>query len=123
MNHPARPMASKILTAAVLTAALVVPGLASASAFLEITLRIDDKDRPAAAAVYTEYKQPFLTTIEGAEAKNLLVRDDDVQVLHRFTSSEQASAYLHSDLFNNDVVVALKPLLQAPPEVRIYSAD
>ncbi len=123
MKHKARPTSSQILTSAVLAAMLAMPGLASAAAFLEITLKINEKDRPAAAAVYTEYKQPFLKTIEGAEAKNLLVRDDDVQVLHRFTSTEQATAYLQSDLFNNDVVVALKPLLQAQPEVRIYSAD
>ncbi|MDQ0049513.1 hypothetical protein J2T18_003818 [Paenibacillus polymyxa] len=30
-------------------------------------------------------------------------------------------AYLESDLFNNDVVVGLKDLLQAEPETRIYS--
>jgi hypothetical protein len=93
------------------------------TAYLEITLKIDSPDRAAAAAVYTHYKEPFLTKIDGATSKQLLVRDDDVQVLHGFKSVEAAQAYLKSDLFNNDVVVALKPLLKASPEVRIYSAD
>jgi hypothetical protein len=93
------------------------------SAYLEITLKIDAKDRPAAAAVYAKYKSPFLTTIPGATSKQLLVRDDDVQVLHGFKSTKEAQAYLKSDLFNHDVVAALKPLLETGPEVRIYSAD
>jgi hypothetical protein len=93
------------------------------SAYLEISLKIDSKDRPAAAAIYTKFKQPFLTTISGATSKQLLIRDDDVQVLHGFKSVEDAQAYLKSDLFTQDVVTALKPMLKADPEVRIYSAD
>jgi hypothetical protein len=93
------------------------------SAYLEITLRIEVQDRAAAASVYTKYKQPFLSTITGANSKQLLVRDEDVQVLHGFKTMQDAQAYLKSDLFNQDVVTALKPLLKANPEVRIYSAD
>jgi hypothetical protein len=52
----------------------------------------------------------------------LLVRDDDVQVLHGFDTAEQANAYLQTDLFTSDVVKALKPLLDAAPDVRIYQA-
>lgn len=92
------------------------------SAFLEITLKIDAKDRPAAASVYTQYKPPFLASVAGANSKQLLVRDDDVQVLHGFKTVQDAEAYLKSELFNQDVVAALKPLLKAAPEVRIYSA-
>jgi hypothetical protein len=93
------------------------------SAYLEITLKIDAPDRASAASIYTKYKQPFLTKIDGATSKHLLVRDDDVQVLHGFKSVDAAQAYLKSDLFNQDVVTALKPLLKASPEVRIYSAN
>jgi hypothetical protein len=93
------------------------------TAYLEITLKVDHKDRPAAAAVYTKYKAPFLKTIAGANSKELLVRDEDVQVLHGFASRSQAEEYLLSDLFNKDVVSALVPLLKAPPEVRIYAAN
>lgn len=33
---------------------------------------------------------------------------------------EHAEAYLSSDMFNDDVVTGLAPLLQAAPETRIY---
>ncbi len=90
-------------------------------AYLEITMRIDAANRPAAAKVYTDYRDPFLKTIEGALTKNLLVRDEDVQVLHGFDSAEHAAAYLKTELFNNDVVKGLQPLWSADPEVRIYT--
>lgn len=91
------------------------------NAYLEITMKISEKNRPAAAKVYTDYCQPFLDTINGALTKNLLVRDEDVQVLHGFDSAENAQAYLSSELFKNDVFVGLKPLWDADPEVKIYS--
>ena len=91
------------------------------SAYLEITLKIKENKRPAAAEVYTTYRQPFLKKIKGAQTKALLVRDDDVQVLHGFDNLENAQAYLKSPLFNEDVVTKLKPLLEAEPEVRIYN--
>lgn len=90
-------------------------------AYLEITLKIDEKNRPAAAKVYTDYRQPFLDTIEGALTKDLLIRDEDVQVLHGFDSAEHAKAYLSSAMFQNDVFVGLKPLWNADPDVRIYT--
>ena len=93
------------------------------SAYLEISLKIDTADRPAAVEVYTKYKQPFLATVPGATSKELLVRDEDVQVLHGFKSIGDAQNYLKSDLFNNDVVKALTPLLKAGPEVRIYTVN
>ena len=89
--------------------------------YLEITMRIATSSRAAAAKVYTDYREPFLNTIEGALTKDLLVRDEDVQVLHGFDTVEHASAYLKSSLFNSDVVKGLKPLWSAEPDVRIYS--
>lgn len=91
------------------------------SAYLEITMKISDSNRPAAAKVYTDYREPFLTKIEGALTKDLLIRDEDVQVLHGFDSVEHANAYLSTDMFQNDVFVGLQPLWSADPEVRIYS--
>lgn len=115
---------SKTLSAILFASALAVPSFAFAEkAYLEITLKIDPQDRAAAAAVYTKYKKPFLSKIAGAQSKELLVRDDDVQVLHGFATRKQAEAYLSSDIFTKDVVVSLKPLLKADPEVRIYSAN
>lgn len=88
--------------------------------YLQITLKIADADRPVAAAIYQKYKAPFLNTVAGAKSKELLLRDDDVQVLHGFDSVRNASGYLESELFSADVVGGLKPLLQADPDVRIY---
>jgi hypothetical protein len=90
--------------------------------YLQITLKIDPVNRSAAAGVYRRYKAPFLDTIAGAKSKELLVRDEDVEVLHGFDTADQANAYLKSRLFSSDVVGALKPLLDAEPDVRIYEA-
>ena len=91
------------------------------NAYLEITMKIEEANRPAAAKVYTDYRRPFLDTIEGALTKDLLIRDEDVQVLHGFDSVEHTQAYLSSAMFQNDVFVGLKPLWSADPEVKIYS--
>ena len=89
-------------------------------AYLEITLQVQEENRPAAAGIYQRYRQPFLDTVPGAKSKELLVRDEDVQVLHGFASVAEAEAYLASELFTSDVVGGLSPLLAAAPEVRIY---
>ena len=91
------------------------------NSYLEITLKIDEANRPAAAKVYTDYRQPFRDTIEGALTKDLLVRDEDVQVLHGFDSAEHAKAYLSSAMFQNDVFAGLKTLWNADPDVKIYT--
>ncbi|MGI6153532.1 MAG: hypothetical protein ACOYJB_06860 [Christensenellaceae bacterium] len=93
----------------------------SVKAYLEITMVIGDANRPAAAKVYADYRQPFLQQIKGALTKDLLIRGEDVQVLHGFDSTESAQAYLDSEMFKNDVFVGLKPLWNADPDVRIYS--
>ena len=90
--------------------------------YLEITLQITNEKREAAAGVYAKYKKPFLSSVPGAESKALLIRDDDVQVLHGFANKESAESYLGSSLFTDDVVGELGPLLDAEPDVRIYEA-
>lgn len=97
--------------------------MADPGAFLEITLSVAPEDRSAAAAVYAQFKQPFLTTIEGSVTKVLLVRDEDVQVLHGFETVEDATDYLSSELFQNDVFVGLKPYFEGDPDVRVYVAN
>ena len=89
--------------------------------YLQINLNVAAKDRPAAAAIYNQYKAPFLAQTQGAQSKTLLVRDEDVQVLHGFDSAENVKTYLGSAMFTQDVVTALKPLLQSPPDIRIYA--
>jgi hypothetical protein len=90
--------------------------------YLQINLNILSSNRPAAAQIYQQFKGAFLAQTPGALSKELLIRDEDVQVLHGFDSAENAASYLGSALFNHDVVTALKPLLNAVPEVRIYTA-
>lgn len=124
MTHYFKRAFAKSLFIALFAAALAVPGFAFAEkAYLEITLKVDSQDRAAAGAIYAKYKKPFLTKIAGANSKEHLIRDEDVQVLHGFATRKQAEAYLSSDIFKNDVVVSLKPLLKADPEVRIYSVN
>jgi hypothetical protein len=89
-------------------------------AYLEITMKINAENRPAAAKVYNDYRGPFLKEIKGALSKDLLIRDEDVQVLHGFDSTESAKAYLSSAMFQNDVFVGLKDLFESEPDVRIY---
>ena len=91
------------------------------NAYLEITMKIEAANRSAAAKIYTDYREPFLKTIEGALTKDLLIRNEDVQVLHGFDSVEHAQAYLTSEMFQNDVFVGLKPLWSADPDVKVYS--
>jgi hypothetical protein len=89
-------------------------------AILEITMKVSSANRPKAGAVYAKYKPPFLTTVPGAESKDLLLREEDVQVLHGFASRASAEDYLRSKLFGTDVAAELKPYLMADPEIRIY---
>ena len=91
------------------------------NAYLEITMKINPENREAAAKVYFDYRQPFLDQIEGALTKELLVRDEDVQVIHGFDTMEHAQAYLETDMFQNDVFVGLKPTWSADPDVRFYA--
>lgn len=89
-------------------------------AYLEAIMTIDPEKRGEAAGVYAKYRQPFLDEIEGALTKELLVRDEDVQVIHGFDSLEHAKAYLESDLFTQKVAPALAPTWAADPDIRIY---
>lgn len=90
--------------------------------YMQINLKIAPANRAAAAGVYRSYRLPFLDGVAGAKSKELLVRDEDVQVLHGFDTAEHARAYLKSQLFTADVVGALEPLLDAAPDIRIYEA-
>jgi len=89
-------------------------------AYLEITMKVAATDRPNAGAVYSRYLRRFLTTVPGARSKDLLLRDEDVQVLHGFDTRGSAEDYLRSPLFMGEVVGALKPFLAADPDIRIY---
>lgn len=89
--------------------------------YLEITMKINEVNRAQAAKVYYDYRDPFLKEIKGALTKDLLIREEDVQVLHGFDSEEHAKAYLESEMFKNDVFVGLQPLWEASPTISIYT--
>ena len=91
------------------------------TAYLQVTMTIDPADRAAGAKVYSDYLQEFLDTVPGAKTKELLVRDEDVQVLHGFETVEQAGAYLTSELVTAKVVPGLTPLFKADPAIRVYA--
>ncbi|WP_317899888.1 hypothetical protein [Aurantibacillus circumpalustris] len=95
--------------------------MTKSKAYLEITLNVAAENRSSAGLVYTKYKQPFLDKAKGALSKELLIRDQDVQVLHGFDTEQNASDYLKSELFSADIVKDLSPLLKSDPEMRIYS--
>ena len=89
-------------------------------AYLQVIMTIDPENRAAAAKVYSDYRQPFLDTIEGALTKECLVRDEDVQVIHGFDSMEHAKAYLDTELFKTKVAPGLQPTWAADPDIRFY---
>lgn len=84
--------------------------------YLEITFKIDDLNRTNVVEVYNQYKVPFLENIKGAILKEILTRNQDIQVLHCFESEEDAH-----DLLKNDLSRALNPYLKEAPDLRIYT--
>lgn len=122
MSHKIKIFAAFVLFSLVSFANATESSHAVGQVYLQITLQISEKNRPAAVAVYQKYKSPFLSKIKGAQSKQLLVRAEDVQVLHGFNSLKAAQAYLNSKLFNTDVVTQLAPLLDQDPKVSIYKA-
>ena len=61
---------------------------------IKLIYRLLFTSKTQAQAFYAKYKESFLKTIAGAKSKELLVRDEDVQVLHGFGSVGRANAYL-----------------------------
>lgn len=90
-------------------------------AYLEIIMKINPENREATAKVYNDYRQPFLDNIKGALTKELLIRDEDVQVIHGFDSMENAKAYLETEMFENDVAKGLQPTWADEPDIRFYT--
>ena len=89
------------------------------TACLQIPLKVGGGDRQADAGVYQKYRQAFLDTTPGATSKELLVREEDVQVVHCFSAAE-AQACLGGEVFTHELVGVLSPLLQTDPDVHIY---
>jgi len=90
-------------------------------AYLQITLRINAADKGAASSVYDKFQASFLDQIKGAISAELLIGEEYIQLLHGFETAEDAKAFLSTELYNNSVLVALKPLILDNPEVRIFN--
>ncbi len=92
-----------------------------AKTYLEITFKVADAKREQAVEIYKQYKTTILQTFESALSMELLVHVEGIQLLIGFNSVENAQEYLLSTLFNDKLVVALKPFMQGAPDVKIYS--
>lgn len=71
-------------------------------------------------SLYRGFIQSMLTIMYKSSIWLLLVRDEDVQVLHGFDSVEHAQAYLTSKMFTKQVAPALQPTWAGEPEIKIY---
>lgn len=49
-----------------------VKGMTAVKSYLEVTMKISQNNRPAAAKVYHEYRRPFLDEIPGALTRSSL---------------------------------------------------
>ncbi len=92
------------------------------AAYLAITLNVPLANRDAVAAACNKHRGEFLGgRVSGALSKQLLVRPEDVLVLHGFVTAVEAQAYLASNL-SKDVMRELRPFLGGDPDIRIYEA-
>lgn len=83
-------------------------------------MTIPEENRVAAAKIYATYRQPFLDTIPGALTKQLLIRNENVQVLHGFDSVTHPKDYQTSEMFAKHGFSELQPIWSIDPDVRIY---
>ncbi|PCH61445.1 MAG: hypothetical protein COC19_04755 [SAR86 cluster bacterium] len=88
--------------------------------YLQITFKVPAEKRKAALGIFYKNKEIFLYGVAGAQSKTLLVRDEDLQILHRFSSVKMAEIYLSSEVCTVDIVAELGPLLDALPDIRLY---
>lgn len=91
-------------------------------AYLSVNMKIDSGKLPEVTRVYTSYWEQFLKTIHGARTKDLVIRNEDVQILHSFNSVEDAVGFLSSEMFQKAVFIDLQPYWNDELNVRIYTA-
>ena len=91
-------------------------------AYLSVNMKIDSSRLPEVTKVYTNYWEKFLRTIHGARTKDLVIRNEDVQILHSFNSVEDAVGFLSSEMFQRAVFIDLQPYWNDELNVRIYTA-
>ncbi len=90
-------------------------------AHLLITVKVDSSRRAALIdQVYEPNRTRFLQKIPGAVSKNLLLRREDLAILHGFDTAENAEAYLHSDLYG-ELLRQLADYQEENPVAALYN--
>ncbi|WP_433900269.1 hypothetical protein [Sphingobacterium puteale] len=92
-----------------------------AKAYLQVTLKINNSDKGAVSGIYEKFRDSFIDQIKGATSIELLIGDGYIQLLHVFDTAEDAQAFLSTELYNNNILFALKSLMVDTPRVSIYS--
>ena len=91
--------------------------------FLQITLVVPTPKREEAITkVFLPGRQRFLDRIPGAVTMDLLVREEDLQVLHGFDTMENASAYLKSPI-GKEILGQLAEISDGKPSIAVYNVD
>ncbi|MGJ1290427.1 hypothetical protein I6I97_21535 [Sphingobacterium multivorum] len=90
------------------------------TAYLQIVLKMNSSNRGELTSTYHKFKDLFREQIKGAKTQELLFSDEDIQLLYGFDTYEDAEAFLSTELYNNIILVALKPLISNNPEIKIY---
>lgn len=89
------------------------------TAYLQIVLKMNSSNRGELTSTYHKFKDLFREQIKGAKTQELLFSDEDIQLLYGFDTYEDAEAFLSTELYNNIILVALKPLISNNPEIKI----
>ncbi|WP_312743435.1 hypothetical protein [Sphingobacterium multivorum] len=89
------------------------------TAYLQIVLKMNSSNRGELTSTYNKFKDLFREQIKGAKTQELLFSDEDIQLLYGFDTYEDAEAFLSTELYNNIILVALKPLISNNPEIKI----
>ncbi len=90
-------------------------------AHLLIRVKIDESRREEMIdKVYEPNRTRFLERISGAISKNLLVRPEDIAILHGFDTRESAEAYLQSSLYQQ-IVNGIADYQEENPSVALYN--
>jgi len=91
------------------------------TAYLQIVLKMNSSNRGELTSTYNKFKDLFQEQIKGAKTQELLFSDEDIQLLYGFDTFEDAEAFLSTELYNNVILVALKPLISNNPDIKIYN--
>ena len=91
------------------------------TAYLQIVLKANSSSRGELTNTYNKLRDLFPEQIKGAKTQELLLSDEEVQLLYGFDTFEDAEAFLSTELYNNIILPALKPLISNNPEIKIYN--